>query len=694
MRRIAAAATALALIGAALPSGFAEQTTPDPNSHQDPNAPVHAGTEEVMVTGEGVAAPEAPTSFVTVIRAEEFSDRFVTLADLLDESVGVRVRSYGGINTFATVSIRGSSSDQVAVLIDGVPLNSPLGGGVNLADIPLAGVETIEIHRGFAPASLGASSIGGAVNIRTRRAAGGETGSVAVSYGSWSTAGLTALADLAAGRWMWAASAESTTTEGDFTYLDDNATPFTTSDDNEQVRINNASWSSALRLRGDRELGAGRHLAFSAEWQKRRQGVPGIDAYQSETATYASQRWLLRAISEWHGLASRPLDFETGIDYEQASQNFDDSDQKTSIYPQDSETQVSGFGARARLLWRPANHRVSFLLEPRLELADSEDRLHPAPEPRELTRTTMSLAGEDEVRLGSGRALVSPSLRYDVTDDRAAGGATAAGSPDHRLDGLSGRLGGLLVLSPHWSLRGNVGRYYRVPSLLELFGNDGTVEGNATLLPERGMNVDLGVALHASRAGDVDRISFELAAFRTNADDLIQLVPVSPTTIKPVNLSRARITGLEASFGARFFGRLTASASGTWQEPVLLSGTYASGSDLPYRPRLMADTSLTLALGPAALIHRFSYVGENEMGFSGGLGPGRTALTTLPARYLHDAGVRMRLGPRAGASLEVINVFDRHVVDVARYPLPGRMIVARFSTSFGMNGRAPDTPED
>jgi iron complex outermembrane receptor protein len=629
---------------------------------------------------------------VTVIRAEDFADRFVTLADLLEESVGVRVRSYGGINSFATVSIRGSSSDQVAVFVDGVPLNSPLGGGVNIADIPLAGVETIEIHRGFAPASLGASSIGGAVNIRTRSPAGKEGGSAAVSYGSYSTAGLTAQADLPAGRWAWAASAEGTTTEGDFTYLDDNATPFTTSDDNERVRINNASWSSGIRLRGDRRLDAGRNLAFSAEWQKRRQGVPGIDAYQSATATYALERWLLRAFSEMRGLGSRPLDLEAGIDYENTSQAFDDSYGKTSIYPQDSTTQVSGFGARARLSWRPRNQRISILVEPRLELADSNDRLHPAPDPRELTRTTLSLVGEDEVRLGSGRALVSPSLRYDVTSDRAAGGPTsAAGSPDHRLDALSGRLGGLLVLSPHWSLRGNVGRYYRVPSLLELFGNDGTVEGNATLHPERGVNADVGVALHAARAGDVDRISFEIAAFRTDADDLIQLVPVSPTTIKPVNVGRARITGLEASFGARFFGRLTASASGTWQEPILLSGTYAGGSDLPYRPRLMADTSVTLSLGQAALIHRFSYVGENEMGFSGGLGSGRTALTTLPPRYLHDAGVHVRLGTRAGGSLEVINIFDRHVVDVARYPLPGRMIVARFSTSFGANGRGPET---
>ena len=48
---------------------------------------------------------------------------------------------------FATVSIRGSTAEQVVVYLDGVPLNRALGGGVNLADLPLAQIESIEIYR-------------------------------------------------------------------------------------------------------------------------------------------------------------------------------------------------------------------------------------------------------------------------------------------------------------------------------------------------------------------------------------------------------------------------------------------------------------------------------------------------------------------------------------------------------------------
>jgi len=49
-----------------------------------------------------------------------------------------------------------------------VPLNRALGGSVNIADLPLGQIESIAIYRGFTPASLPASSIGGAILIETR----------------------------------------------------------------------------------------------------------------------------------------------------------------------------------------------------------------------------------------------------------------------------------------------------------------------------------------------------------------------------------------------------------------------------------------------------------------------------------------------------------------------------------------------
>jgi iron complex outermembrane receptor protein len=655
-------------------------------SDGDEEAPIHGGVETLVVTGEGDLAGEAPTSFVTVIRPEDYEGRVVSLADLLGETVGVRARSFGGLHSFATVSIRGSTAEQVVVFVDGVPLNSPLGGAVNLAEIPLAGVEKIEIHRGFTPSSLGTSSIGGAVNITTRRSSGEPSFGSSLSYGSHETASLAALGEFGSGPLRWSLSAEGHATEGDFQYLDNNGTHVTTVDDGFRTRENNDGWSSALRFRGDGQVAGKTNLSLSGEWLRRRRGVPGIDAFQSENAGLDLQRGLLRAEIGWEKLASDRLDLRTGIDYSHTSESFTDLDgDVATATPQESLTRVSGAGARFRILWTPVPaHRISLLMEPRWGAAEAGNRLSIQAEPLSARRLTYSAVLEDESHLASGRLILSPSLRFDATRTDGRGGTPGATvEPAEDSSSFSGRFGALWALSSHVSLRANAGRFYRVPSLIELYGNEGAILGNPELLPERGINADLGLAIHFRGAGVLDRILGEVALFRTDADDLIQLVSQPNLSVKAFNIGSARITGVETSLSGRLFGRLDASVNYTRQKPVDLSDTFQRGGDLPGRPREEASTSLTLLLGRVSIFHRYSFVGENEIGALGdaddNLPSSRKGLTVLPDRHLHDAGLMVRLGSRTTAILEVVNLFDRHVVDVARYPLPGRMIHVKIA---------------
>src|SRR2546425_254518 len=150
-----------------------------PSTPEAPKGPVE--TIEVRGNEDGAAVLDT-TAFATVIRAEDFADRITSVPELLRDLVGVQVRGLGG--EFATVSIRGSSAEQVMVYLDGVPLNRALGGGVNLADLPLGQVESIEVYRGFTPAGLPAASIGGAIMIHPRRAATSPSASVSASIAS------------------------------------------------------------------------------------------------------------------------------------------------------------------------------------------------------------------------------------------------------------------------------------------------------------------------------------------------------------------------------------------------------------------------------------------------------------------------------------------------------------------------------
>src|SRR5262249_49792748 len=136
---------------------------------------------------EAAPAPAETTPFVTVIDVGGSAEEVRTLAETLAESAGVQVRSLGGLGAYSSVSIRGSSSAQGAVVLDGVPLNRGSLGGVDLSLLPLDALERIEVWRGQVPPELGGEAIGGAINLVTRRATSQSATAASLSYGSFGT---------------------------------------------------------------------------------------------------------------------------------------------------------------------------------------------------------------------------------------------------------------------------------------------------------------------------------------------------------------------------------------------------------------------------------------------------------------------------------------------------------------------------
>jgi outer membrane cobalamin receptor len=104
------------------------------------------------------------------LRTEQPQD----LADLLEKSGYATVTSDGSPGGKRTVSLRGSASDQVTVLLNGQPLNSASDGIADLSSISLAEIRQVEIYP-QSPAVYGAQAIGGVINIVTVNAGQSET---------------------------------------------------------------------------------------------------------------------------------------------------------------------------------------------------------------------------------------------------------------------------------------------------------------------------------------------------------------------------------------------------------------------------------------------------------------------------------------------------------------------------------------
>ncbi|MBU2221761.1 MAG: TonB-dependent receptor, partial [Candidatus Omnitrophica bacterium] len=90
------------------------------------------------------------------------------VADALTGITSVNISNYGGPGAAKNIRMRGSTSAQVLVLVDGRPVNNPRDGSVELNDIPLENIERIEVMRGPGSSLYGSGAMGGTVNIITK----------------------------------------------------------------------------------------------------------------------------------------------------------------------------------------------------------------------------------------------------------------------------------------------------------------------------------------------------------------------------------------------------------------------------------------------------------------------------------------------------------------------------------------------
>ncbi|MAP31529.1 MAG: hypothetical protein CMG81_03105, partial [Marinobacter sp.] len=104
--------------------------------------------------------PSQATGPVRVLDRSSIENRTASVADVLSDQAGVQIRQSGGLGSASSVSIRGSTSRQVQVVLDGMLLNDPVTGGVDLGKLSLTDVSRIQVYPSGAPAQLPQAGIG------------------------------------------------------------------------------------------------------------------------------------------------------------------------------------------------------------------------------------------------------------------------------------------------------------------------------------------------------------------------------------------------------------------------------------------------------------------------------------------------------------------------------------------------------
>ena len=126
---------------------------------------------EVMVQGKFLSLPlKKVNENITVISKKELENSpSKSIEEVLAQFTGMDIRKRGGNGVQADISVRGSSFEQVLILVNGIRINDSQTGH-NSMNIPfdLASVEKIEIVKGSAARRFGQNAYAGVINIITK----------------------------------------------------------------------------------------------------------------------------------------------------------------------------------------------------------------------------------------------------------------------------------------------------------------------------------------------------------------------------------------------------------------------------------------------------------------------------------------------------------------------------------------------
>jgi outer membrane cobalamin receptor len=582
-----------------------------------------------------------PSAFSTILRLEDFRGEYNTTSEILSFSPGVVVRDFGGFGQLKTLSIRGSSNDQVVILLDGVRLNSPLGGGVDLSTIPVDYVDKFEIIRGGASALAGSDAIGGVVNIVTKKTDKPFT-SLSATYGSFETLLLNASRAQKIGNLGYFLSYTHAQSNGDFDFKSVN--------DLTVKRINNEFHSESFLGKLDYDLN-GWKVGFLNEFFYDDRGVPGLGEFQQPDANQKDIRNLSSVNISKEGFLNPDIDLDLVL-YNRFDNLKFKNPEPTIGPPIDTLSKIFTFGANPRLTWyAPFNQIVTIATDFRGDVLRNDEFGNP-------DRFTYSLFLSDEISLFEDLIHINPLVRYDLYRTSAETSTTE--------DGFSPKLGVILNPTNYISLKGNIGRSFRAPSFGELFfPEEGFIGGNPNLKPETSFDFDFGLIFSHPRIG------FEIDYFRNKIDDLILFVFVSAQRIEPLNVGNAKEQGIETSLVVRPFDFIELFAGYTFLDGELDE----TGAQLPGRPRNKLDLRAVLKQRYVKLFWETHYLDK-------------IPLTPFPDSKTTDARTTFDVGAtgewwKLFLTVEVKNLFNNlDVRDALDFPLPGRTVFVKAGINF------------
>ena len=558
----------------------------------------------------------------TVLTQKEIRDsQAIDLPALLRSEAGFEMSQNGGIGTvFSPLSLRGSTSARVLVLVDGVRMDDAGFNLTNLQHIMLDQVERVEIVRGNVSSLYGSNAVGGVIQVFTKRGKGEPKPYGQVMAGSRNTSDLQAGYGGEAGGTSFNLSVSRFDTKG-FSAIDPAQAPLANPDP-DGYRNGSVSFSASRRLAAAHEIGI---AAFNTEgWVDFDRSVfsaPTDEHRSNQQLSMLQGWWEARFVEAWKSRLTAAESRDRRTDTLNGAFN-NRSHTRTRQLIWDNE-------------WRVAPpHVLTAGLEGREQSLDTASTFGTDPlRERDVAAWRAGYLG----RIGDHS--LQANYRYEDYSDFGSEGTYFLG---YGFD-----------LTPAWRFTLSTATAFRAPTFFDL----DPFFGNPDLKAERSRTHEVGLQWAAGPH------RLRVVAFDTDYEDAIVL----DQFFIAQNVQTASNKGVETSYSGVVAG-FDLRASLTLQDPVEQDRTDQPAQQALGRAKTLAALSGFRSFGAWRLGAEWRYSGERRYGdINGG-----TQSTFAPAYALFNLLARYELSKNLFFAARLENALDKDYSLVSGYNSAGR----------------------
>jgi iron complex outermembrane recepter protein len=632
---------------------------------------------EILVKGKKHHANEKVTS----ADMDKLDKKTITqAANLLP---GVNISNVGARNE-GMIYVRGFDMRQVPLYLDGIPQYVPYDGYVDPNRFLTFDLSEITVSKSYASVLYGPNTLGGAINIVTRKPEKPFEGSLKGGIVTGRDALSSQFGSLKFGSNLgkWYIQGTLSCVDTDFWPLPDSFVPVAT--ENGGKRDNSRSKDISGGIKIGYTPNATDEYTFAYNGITSGKGVP---VYTGSNPSTSPRYW---KFTDWdkasfYYIGKTALGSKTYLKtkayfdcYYNVLDSYDDATyttQKkkyafTSIY----DDKIAG--ASAELGTELAkNNTLKLAL---IEKHDMHNEHNVGSPIKGDEDNTLSIAAEDSWLVSKNLTVIT-GVREDFHKTIKAEDYTYADVKRTIINGLTSfplennqatnyQLSLVEKISDSQTLTGYLSRTTRFPTLKDRYSYKfGTAQPNPYLAPEQSWNYGLDYALKP-----IEKIKVIASVFQSRITDVIQQVTLSPSTYQLQNTGKATFTGFEIS--------------ADWQPASWLKG-FAGYSFIERKNR--SNPNLCFTDVPNHKLNAYLQFSTSrntwiiaETEFDSKRYSTSDGKYTAGGYTIYNLRVNAALSKSISAQISVENLFDRNYAVAEGYPEPGRQVVCALNSSF------------